>query len=245
MNALNGINCSAFYGLHLQKSTTPKITQTLKIYSKIALLTLVLGIISLIYMIKVEGEPGALPLLLILVGSVLLSFKSHTKIYKKNNIKANTSPIEALEITPKKFAKILHRIKSSFGVIAFVILISGIMNYLGLSRHHQSWNQFVDSHLYITFIYSVILLAIYYLNEKYKKYIYKYSIDKNQITLYFINGLARKNLVTIPISSLKKVKFRKIQSEVWFHFSDHIESYYFYEDWLGERFYENIPVEKI
>lgn len=47
-----------------------EISQTLKISRLFSIITTVLGLTLLIYMIKVEDEPGALPLFLILVGTV-------------------------------------------------------------------------------------------------------------------------------------------------------------------------------
>lgn len=47
-----------------------EISQSLKISRVFSIITIVLGLILLIYMIKVEDEPGALPLFLILVGTV-------------------------------------------------------------------------------------------------------------------------------------------------------------------------------
>jgi hypothetical protein len=47
-----------------------EIIQKLKIYTTLSVLTIVLGVILLIYMIRVEDEPGALPLLLIMIGTV-------------------------------------------------------------------------------------------------------------------------------------------------------------------------------
>lgn len=47
-----------------------KNSQTMKIYRIGSILTIGLGIVLLIYMITVEGEPGALPLLLIIGGSI-------------------------------------------------------------------------------------------------------------------------------------------------------------------------------
>ena len=48
------------------------ISQKLKISRILAILILLLGIVLVTYMIKVEDEPGALPLLLIVVGIVWL-----------------------------------------------------------------------------------------------------------------------------------------------------------------------------
>lgn len=44
-------------------------SQKLKYYSIAPLLTIFIGVLLLIYMISVEGEPGALPLLLISIGT--------------------------------------------------------------------------------------------------------------------------------------------------------------------------------
>lgn len=44
--------------------------QKQKIHRLISFLTMLLGVLLLIYMIKVEEEPGALPLLLIILGAV-------------------------------------------------------------------------------------------------------------------------------------------------------------------------------
>lgn len=42
------------------------------VYRKLSILVILVGLILLIYMIKVEDEPGALPLLLITLGTTLL-----------------------------------------------------------------------------------------------------------------------------------------------------------------------------
>lgn len=47
-----------------------KNIQKQKIYKFISFLTMLLGFLLMIYMIKVEDEPGALPLLLIIIGAV-------------------------------------------------------------------------------------------------------------------------------------------------------------------------------
>ncbi len=47
-----------------------KIKKSLKINRILSTLTIFLGAILMIYMIKVEDEPGALPLLLIIIGTV-------------------------------------------------------------------------------------------------------------------------------------------------------------------------------
>lgn len=47
-----------------------EISQTRKINRIGSILTIGLGIVLLIYMITVEGEPGALPLFLIAIGTV-------------------------------------------------------------------------------------------------------------------------------------------------------------------------------
>jgi hypothetical protein len=46
--------------------------QILKIYTALSILILLFGVISLVYMIKVEDEPGALPLFLIILGTLSL-----------------------------------------------------------------------------------------------------------------------------------------------------------------------------
>jgi hypothetical protein len=50
-----------------------------KVHTALATVTIVLGAILLAYMVTVESEPGALPLLLLLVGSVWL-FVTRAKI---------------------------------------------------------------------------------------------------------------------------------------------------------------------
>ena len=47
-----------------------EISKKLKIYTALSVLTILFGVILLIYMIRVEDEPGALPLLLVIVGIV-------------------------------------------------------------------------------------------------------------------------------------------------------------------------------
>ncbi|MGN6213275.1 hypothetical protein [Parafilimonas sp.] len=49
-----------------------RISQKLKWDKLLPVLSISLGIILLIYMIKVEDEPGALPLLLIIIGVIWL-----------------------------------------------------------------------------------------------------------------------------------------------------------------------------
>lgn len=45
------------------------IMQKQKVYKWLSLLSLTLGLLLIIYMISVEGEPGALPLFLIIIGT--------------------------------------------------------------------------------------------------------------------------------------------------------------------------------
>ena len=62
-----------------------EISQTLKISQIIAFILLFLGIGLLVFMITVEDEPGALPLILILLNTIwlfVLRYKS-----KKNSVK--------------------------------------------------------------------------------------------------------------------------------------------------------------
>jgi hypothetical protein len=49
-----------------------KISQKLKINRALASFTVLLGVVLIIYMIKVEDEPGALPLLLVITGAIWL-----------------------------------------------------------------------------------------------------------------------------------------------------------------------------
>ena len=49
-----------------------KKNQILKIYTALSILILLFGVISLVYMIKVEDEPGALSLFLIILGTLSL-----------------------------------------------------------------------------------------------------------------------------------------------------------------------------
>jgi uncharacterized membrane protein YdjX (TVP38/TMEM64 family) len=48
-----------------------EISQKLKTYRIASLFTIFFGVVLLVYMIRVENEPGALPLLLILSGLIL------------------------------------------------------------------------------------------------------------------------------------------------------------------------------
>lgn len=58
-----------------------EIIRKLKLYRTISLLIIILGILLLIYMIKVEDEPGALPLLILIIG--IVSFiRNQTQIEK-------------------------------------------------------------------------------------------------------------------------------------------------------------------
>lgn len=43
--------------------------EKLKLYKLLSVLTIVIGTVLLIYMIVVESEPGALPLLMIIIGT--------------------------------------------------------------------------------------------------------------------------------------------------------------------------------
>jgi len=56
-----------------------KNIQKQKIYKFISFLTMLLGLLLMIYMIKVEDEPGALPLLLIILGAGGLIFNKINK----------------------------------------------------------------------------------------------------------------------------------------------------------------------
>jgi len=49
-----------------------EISQKFKWGERLSILTMLLGIILMVYMIKFEDEPGALPLLLIILGTVWL-----------------------------------------------------------------------------------------------------------------------------------------------------------------------------
>ncbi len=43
--------------------------ESLRLHKIISILTIVIGVVLMIYMISVESEPGAIPLLLILLGA--------------------------------------------------------------------------------------------------------------------------------------------------------------------------------
>jgi hypothetical protein len=47
---------------------TPDAGRNRRVHSILSTITLVLGLVLLVYMVTVEDEPGALPLLLIVVG---------------------------------------------------------------------------------------------------------------------------------------------------------------------------------
>ncbi len=68
----------------MQQIMKKELSQNLKTQRILSSTILLFGVILLTYMIKVEGEPGALPLFLILVGTVWL-IVSQIKIKKHNN----------------------------------------------------------------------------------------------------------------------------------------------------------------
>lgn len=47
---------------------TPNAGRSRRVHSVLSTVTIVLGLVLLVYMVTVEDEPGALPLLLIVVG---------------------------------------------------------------------------------------------------------------------------------------------------------------------------------
>jgi|3_EtaG_2_1085321.scaffolds.fasta_scaffold45258_3 hypothetical protein len=61
-----------------------EISQTLKNLRIFSLISVFIGLVLLGYMIKVENEPGALPLLLILVGTIWLII-NQLRIKKQNS----------------------------------------------------------------------------------------------------------------------------------------------------------------
>ncbi len=61
-----------------------EISQSLKTQRTLSIISFVIGALLLIYMIKVESEPGALPLLLMAIGIVWLSI-NQLRIKKQNN----------------------------------------------------------------------------------------------------------------------------------------------------------------
>ncbi len=48
--------------------TTRHTREKLRVHAILSALTLVVGLVLLVYMIRVESEPGALPLLLVVLG---------------------------------------------------------------------------------------------------------------------------------------------------------------------------------
>jgi hypothetical protein len=64
------------------------ISQKLKTYRILSLASILFGVILLIYMIRVEDEPGALPLFLILIG--LISFIA-IRVRRNKQIKQKTA----------------------------------------------------------------------------------------------------------------------------------------------------------
>jgi hypothetical protein len=62
-----------------------EIGQKLRWHKILSVVTILLGTILLIYMIKVEDEPGALPLLLIIIGTLwLIASINFGRNYTKN-----------------------------------------------------------------------------------------------------------------------------------------------------------------
>lgn len=63
-----------------------EISQKLKINKILSVLTILLGIILVVFMVMVEDEPGALPLFLIVAGTVWFSISQYQiKKYLRNN----------------------------------------------------------------------------------------------------------------------------------------------------------------
>ncbi|HEX9953372.1 MAG TPA: hypothetical protein VGB53_16495 [Rubricoccaceae bacterium] len=52
------------------ENTARDASAKLKVHTILSVLTFVTGLLLLIYMVSVESEPGALPLLLVVVGTV-------------------------------------------------------------------------------------------------------------------------------------------------------------------------------
>lgn len=50
-------------------NTTPNTMEKLKVHTILSVLTTVIGLVLMIYMIYVESEPGAIPLLLVVFGT--------------------------------------------------------------------------------------------------------------------------------------------------------------------------------
>jgi uncharacterized membrane protein YdjX (TVP38/TMEM64 family) len=59
-----------------------EISQKLKVYTTLSAVCMLVGVLLMIYMIKVEDEPGALPLFLIITGAVWFTV-SQIKIKKQ------------------------------------------------------------------------------------------------------------------------------------------------------------------
>ena len=66
-----------------KKQMNREISQKLKFNSIFSILTILLGVALLIFMIKVEDEPGALPLLLIIIGTIWFII-NRVRIKKRN-----------------------------------------------------------------------------------------------------------------------------------------------------------------
>lgn len=63
--------------------------QNFHVYNIFSAIIFMSGLLLLIYMVSVEGEPGALPLLLLLLGSVGLLFRYiQLRKHTKSNIKS-------------------------------------------------------------------------------------------------------------------------------------------------------------
>lgn len=61
----------------IQLSMEKKSRRKLKWGKWLSLLTILLGVVLLVYMVIVEDEPGALPVLLLLIGIVLFVINHH------------------------------------------------------------------------------------------------------------------------------------------------------------------------
>lgn len=66
------------------KKMTKELNQKLKSFKIVSVITFLIGAVLMIYMIKVEDEPGALPLFLILIGTIGFVV-SEIKIKKQRN----------------------------------------------------------------------------------------------------------------------------------------------------------------
>jgi hypothetical protein len=90
--------------------------------------------------------------------------------------------------------------------------------------------------------------GVTFLTDLKPKYIYKFSIEAENINLFLVGITGKTKITSIPISSIFRLKYReknfwRKRSKIWFHLTEDVKEYHLIDDKLGAGICKKINVE--